>query len=210
MNLNIQTDRRLIRATYKSTRYVLLSFTAPEPRHATARTPVNIALVIDRSGSMGGQKIELARTAVVQALQMLRPTDRFSVISYDHEVEVVVPSTLATSEAVRNAIAQIQGLEARGTTDLGGGWLKGCEQIARHLEREQVGSLSSAEDGLANQGITDRDELARHAEVLRQRNVTTSTFGIGADFDERLLEACLVPPPATSTTSKRLRRSPTS
>ena len=188
MNLNVQTDRTLIRATSQSTRYVLLSFTAPEPRQATSRAPVNIALVIDRSGSMGGKKIELARKAVVQALQMLRSTDRFSVVCYDHEVEVVVPSTLATSEAVRNAIAQVQGLQARGNTDLGGGWLKGCEQIAQQMEPEQVGCCLLLSDGLANHGITDRDELAQHAQELRRRNVTTSTFGIGLDFDERLLE----------------------
>ncbi len=97
MKLNVQTDRTLIRTTSRSTRYVLLSFTAPEPRQATSRTPVNIALVIDRSGSMDGRKIELARTAVVQALQMLRSTDRFSVISYDHEVEVV-PSVNARDQ----------------------------------------------------------------------------------------------------------------
>ncbi len=99
-----------------------------------------------------------------------------------------LPSTLATSEAVRSAIAQVKGLQARGSTDLGGGWLKGCEQIAQHLEREQVGRCLLLSDGLANHGITDRDELARHAHELRRRNVTTSTFGIGADFDERLLE----------------------
>ena len=156
MNLNVQTDRTLIRATSQSTRYFLLSFTAPEPRQATSRAPVNIVLVIDRSGSMGGKKIELARRAVVQALQMLRSTDRFSVICYDHEVEVVVPSTLAASEAVRNAIAQVQGLQARGNTDLGGGWLKGCEQIAQQMEPEQVGCCLLLSDGLANHGITDR------------------------------------------------------
>jgi Ca-activated chloride channel homolog len=80
-------------------------------------------------------------------------------------------------------------LQARGSTDLGGGWLKGCEQIAEHLERDQVGRCLLLTDGLANQGIVDHSELMRHAEALRQRGITTSTFGVGADFDERLLEA---------------------
>ena len=67
MTLNVQTDRRLVRAEGHSARYVLVSFAAPESPHAAKREPVNVAFVIDRSGSMGGSKIRLAREAVVQA-----------------------------------------------------------------------------------------------------------------------------------------------
>jgi Ca-activated chloride channel family protein len=137
---------------------------------------------------MGGQKIDLARRAVVQALRLLRPADRFSIVIYDHEVHVLGQSSLATPEAVRAATREVNALEARGDTDLGAGWLRGCEQIAEHLEGEQVGRCLLLSDGLANRGITDRSALAVHAQALRQRGVTTSTFGIGADFDERLLE----------------------
>src|SRR5262245_36223485 len=189
MKLSASTDRALVLAAGNSVRYVLASFTAPAPAHVPTRAPVNVALVIDRSGSMGGEKIELARAAVVQSLRLLRPSDRFSVVSYDDQVEVVVPSTEASTEAVRNAIAQVSRLQARGSTDLGGGWLRGCEQIAGHLDREQVGRCLLLTDGLANRGIVDPGELTGHADELRQRGVTTSTFGVGADFDERLLEA---------------------
>ena len=188
MTLKVQTDRTLIRAEGRSVRYVLLSFTAPEAAGAAAREPVNVSFVIDRSGSMGGSKIRLAREAVLQALRMLKSTDRFSVVSYDHEIEVVVPSTLAGREAVQNAIAQVERIEARGNTDLGGGWLKGCEELAQHLKDGQIARCLLLTDGLANQGITDREELARHAAELRSRGITTSTIGLGADFDELTLE----------------------
>lgn len=187
MTLKVQTDRTLVRAAGRSVRYVLLSFAAPESARASTRDPVNVAFVLDRSGSMGGSKIELAREAVIQALGMLKSTDRFALVAYDQEIDVVVPSTLATGEAVRNAVAQVRRLQARGSTDLGAGWLKGCEQVAEHLQPGQVARCLLLSDGRANHGITDRDQLARHAQELRQRGISTTTIGVGADYDERLL-----------------------
>ena len=188
MTLHVQTDRTLVRTAGRSVRYVLLSFAAPEARHASVRDPINVTFVIDRSGSMGGSKIRLAREAVVQALRMLKATDRFSVIAYDHEVDVLVPSTLAGSEALRNAVSQVEGLQARGNTDLGAGWLQGCEQLATWHQPGQTARCLLLSDGLANHGITSRAELARHAAELRERGITTSTMGLGADFDEHMLE----------------------
>ena len=187
MNVNVRTDRRFVRAQAHSTRYALVSLTAPEAPRRPERQPVNVAFVLDRSGSMGGQKIQLAREAVGQALRMLRPEDRFSLVVYDDQVDLVVESTQATREAVRNALSRLAHIGARGSTDLGSGWLRGCEQVAAHLEADATGRCLLLTDGLANHGITDHDELVRHAGELRSRHVTTSTFGVGEDFDERLL-----------------------
>ncbi|HWT44791.1 MAG TPA: VWA domain-containing protein [Vicinamibacterales bacterium] len=189
MNIRVQADRTLVRTSGNSTRYALLSFTAPEAVSSRQRDPVNVAFVIDRSGSMGGQKIRLAREAVVQALRMLRSSDRFAVVVYDNEIDVVVSSTPASAEAVKNAIAQVASIQARGNTNLGAGWLKGCEEIAGQLRAGQISRCVLLTDGLANEGITDHGELTRHAEELRSRGITTTTVGLGADFDERLLEA---------------------
>src|SRR4051794_22890857 len=138
MTLNLQTDRRLVRAQGQSIRHVLLSFTAPEAPHTSRRDPINVAFVIDRSGSMDGSKIYLARLAVIQALRMLKSSDRFSLVCYDNEIDVVVPSTLASGEAVRLAVARVQRIDARGSTNLSGGWLKGCEELVQHLTNGQV------------------------------------------------------------------------
>ena len=188
MKIAVQADRTLVRTSGSSTRYALLTFTAPEAAGSRTRDPINVAFVIDRSGSMGGEKIRLAREAVAQALKTLRSSDRFSVVMYDDKIDVVVSSTDASAEAVRNAVTQVERIEARGSTNLGGGWLKGCEEIAAHLRRAQISRCVLLTDGLANQGITDHGELARHAEELRARGITTTAIGLGADFDERLLE----------------------
>jgi Ca-activated chloride channel family protein len=189
MNIQVQADRTLVRSSGSTTRYALLTFIAPEAAATRMRQPANVSFVIDRSGSMGGEKIRLAREAVVQALRMLRASDRFSVVMYDNEIDVVVPSTEASAEAVRNAVRQVEQIQARGNTNLGGGWLKGCEEIAGHLSASQVSRCILLTDGLANEGITNPAELTRHAEELRARGITTTTIGLGADFDERLLEA---------------------
>ena len=94
----------------------------------------------------------------------------------------------STSPSIR--LARIRSIDARGSTDLGGGWLTGAEQVARHLEAAKGGGVHRVlllTDGLANQGITEPAELTRHAAELRARGVSTTTFGVGEDFDERLL-----------------------
>lgn len=188
MDLDLRTDRSLVRAGGASVRHLLVSLTVPQTPPQPGREPLHVSLVLDRSGSMGGAKIRLAREAVRQALQALRADDRFSLVVYDDQVDTVVASTPASAEARRNALQQLGRIEARGSTDLHGGWLAGCDQASAGLPPDAVGRCLLLTDGLANAGVTDHDELARAAgTVLRQRRIATSTFGVGADFDERLL-----------------------
>ena len=93
-----RTDRQLVRAGARSTRYVLLQATAPTKRtkKAPKRAPVNVAFVLDRSGSMAGTKLALAKYAVERALTGLAPKDRFAIVTYDDHIETVVASCLAS------------------------------------------------------------------------------------------------------------------
>jgi Ca-activated chloride channel family protein len=150
---------------------------------------VNLAFVVDRSGSMAGEKIRLAKSAVEQSIGRLQSDDRFSVVTYDNQIDVVFDSALASGDAKQAAMRSLSGIDARGSTNLGEGWLRGCEQVARHQMSDGVNRVLLLTDGLANQGMTDADELATHAGALRQRGVTTTTFGVGTDFDDALLQA---------------------
>lgn len=189
--LRARTDRTLIRSTHRSERFVLVELDAPPATTRRKREPVNVAFVLDRSGSMGGQKIELARQAIETAIGRLLPEDRFAVVAYDEHIDVVVESTPASREAKDGAIGRVRRIDARGSTDLGGGWLNGAEQVA--IAQATAGGsgvhrVLLLTDGLANQGITDPAELARHAGELRARGISTTTFGVGEDFDETLLQ----------------------
>jgi Ca-activated chloride channel family protein len=188
MTISVRTDRRLIRTDATSERYILVSYVAPEAPPREERLPVNVALVLDRSGSMSGErKFELAREAVEQSLRMLHSDDHFSLVVYNESVEVLHASSFATSAEKRRALDAVRAMRPGGSTDLCSGWMRGCEQIANHLDAQGVSRALLLTDGLANQGTRDHETLVRHAGELRNRGIATSTFGVGSDFDERLL-----------------------
>ena len=133
-------------------------------------------------------KLPLAKQATLEAIDRLDAADRFAVVTYDDQVDVVTRGTDATPEARRTASRSLAPVEPRGSTNLHAGWLTGCEQVAAGLVEQGVNRVLLLTDGLANVGVTDREELGRLAFDLRRRGVTTSTFGVGVDFDEQLLQ----------------------
>ena len=136
---------------------------------------------------MHGDKIKHAREAILQGIRSLRDEDHFGVVAYDDEIDVVVPTCQATPQARTVAARAVARIEPRRHTDLEGGWRRGCEQVAEQLATEAVGRCLLLTDGLANAGERNHDEIVKRSAAWRERRVTTSTFGVGADFDETLL-----------------------
>jgi Ca-activated chloride channel family protein len=151
------------------------------------RPPLNLGLVIDRSGSMTGKKIEYARQAAVYAVQQLQPSDRISVVVFDSQVEPLVPNTTATDKT--NLIQMIRGLRPGSSTALHAGWLEGGIQVGHTLQPGWLNRVLMLSDGLANVGETNPDAIASDVHGLTQRGISTSTMGIGDDYGEDLMEA---------------------
>jgi Ca-activated chloride channel family protein len=189
MKLLAHLDRRLVPPEGTDARYLRVQLIAPDRPHATDRLPLNLALVLDRSGSMAGSKLDKAKEAAIFCLRNLTAADRVAVIAYDDEVRVVAPSRALTPSVKAGLIAEVRKIESGGSTNLGGGWLTGAQEVANYQhEANYLSRTILLSDGLANVGITDPDELAHHAGELRARGVSTTTMGIGADFQEDLLE----------------------
>lgn len=149
------------------------------------RRKLNMSVVLDRSGSMAGDKLAYVKAAAQFLVRHLGADDRFSVVTYDDQVRVEQPAGPVIHKDRINYT--IQGIRSGGTTNLSGGWLQGCQLVADNQADGQVNRVLLLSDGLANQGITDPDRLASMARQKRQEGITTTTMGVGMDFNEDLM-----------------------
>jgi Ca-activated chloride channel family protein len=151
------------------------------------RPALNLALVIDRSGSMAGSKLSYARKAARFLAGELSERDRLAIVTFDSEVKVLVPS-----QAVRDPllfISAINTIDAGGCTALFDGWLAGATEVASQLDPQGLNRVLLLSDGQANDGLTDHQQIAARVEGLTQRGISTSAFGLGRGFDEDLMGA---------------------
>jgi len=150
------------------------------------RRPLNLTVVLDRSGSMGSQqKIENARAAVRALIDQLRREDFFSLVIYDDEVEVVCRSRrVGDKERLRRLVEEIT---PRGWTNLGGGLTEGIHQAQRHAREDYVNRVILLSDGLANRGITDPSWLGELTSRAARGGISLTTMGVGWDFNEHLM-----------------------
>ena len=190
-NVTAAFDRKLFWKGGDSVRHIVARLRArrSDNRRPAERTPLNISLVIDASGSMGGGKLEAAKEAALGLTERLTKRDRLTVVSFASDVQVHLDAVPVTKDNAIRIRREISRLRTRDMTCLSGGWFTGVDCAARVAERHPRMSprVILLSDGHANEGIVDRDELCEHAEELRMRGVLTSALGIGDGYDEQLL-----------------------
>ncbi len=165
--------------------YLLVRARAAESQLAADRQPLHVCVVLDRSSSMVGEKLQFVKDAASALVQRLGASDRFSLVTYSEAVQIVLtPSPVTHKDSMVQAI---QAIRAMGTTNLSGGWLQGCSLLAEEAAPGQVSRVLLLTDGLANQGVTDPDWLAEMAREKQAAGIVTTTMGVGLDFNEDLL-----------------------
>ncbi|MEO7413457.1 MAG: VWA domain-containing protein [Opitutaceae bacterium] len=186
VRLRIELDRSVLRAGSTQKAIVKVAFDCLPPPRSGRRPPVNLALVIDRSGSMGGDKIVNAREAALEAVRRLAPDDIVSLIAYDTRAETLVHAQrVGDGRRLEDAIRRI---EIAGSTALHEGVTRAAEEVRRHLEDERyVNRIILLSDGLANVGPSSPEALARLGSSLVREGISVTTIGLGLGFNEDLM-----------------------
>lgn len=166
--------------------YLYFELEAGKSSQEVKRVPLNISLVVDRSGSMEGDKLFYVKKAVDFVIDNLAAEDNLSIVQYDTEVDVVSASAkVHNKKELHDKVARIK---ARSMTNLSGGMLEGYTQVQSTQQENVVNRVLLLSDGLANQGVTDPNKLKEIVlNKFRQENIALSTFGVGADFNELLM-----------------------
>jgi Ca-activated chloride channel family protein len=167
------------------------------PKKVISRPSVNLAIVIDRSGSMntachsGKSALEEAKSAAIAMIHSMADSDRVSIVCYDQDVTMVLPST-PVSEAKFLAGPRLAQVSPGGSTALHAGWLAGAHAIADFVSQYGVSRVILLSDGQANHGVTDEARISAEAAQLNETGIGTSTYGLGAYFNERLMSQMAV------------------
>ncbi|MEM0895237.1 MAG: VWA domain-containing protein [Verrucomicrobiota bacterium] len=186
VKVDAESGHAALLAGEKGTTFIKVGLTGKKwERPQTDRAPVNVALVLDKSGSMSGEKIRQAKIAARQAIERLTSDDIVSVVVYDTTVKVVVPATKATDKAT--ILQQIDSIQARGNTALFGGVAKGAEELRKFINRERVNRIILLSDGLANVGPKSPAALGDLGKSLAKENISVSTIGLGGGYNEDLM-----------------------
>lgn len=189
VSMGIRFDNSNVRAGTKGQRAMEILLRAPEDIgfiDQSAAPPMNIALVIDRSGSMSGEaKMDYVKDAARSIVERLRSRDGITLIAFDNRAEVIIPMQTARNKGY--LVDMIDSLYPHGGTNLGAGLLAGYREIEKRRLATTINRVILLSDGLANQGITSLHELSAITAGNYGEGISLSTLGVGYGFNEDLM-----------------------
>lgn len=164
-----------------------LLLATPDIKAADERPlPKTVVFVVDRSGSMTGEKIKQARDALKFVLNNLHEGDLFNIVAYDSQVETFRPELQRyTGETRTAALGFVEGIYAGGSTNLDGALGAALAQL---VDRDRPNYVVFLTDGLPTDGVIDEMKIAENAKQRNQVRARVITFGVGYDVNSRLLD----------------------
>lgn len=184
--LSVENAQEAVTVGGEHTVYLKIGITPPKQMVATAkRPPLNLSLVIDRSGSMSGDRIVNAKRAAARLVDLLEPNDTFSLVAFSSEVQVLSPAGKVTNK--NQLLSAINGLTANGNTALYAGVETGAKQVAKFRNSKAVNRVVLLSDGEANVGPSSADQLATLGRRLGGQGMSVSTVGLGLSYNSDLM-----------------------
>ena len=187
ININFKTEKNGISPSSHEEIYTLVQINSDEKRQDRERSPLNIAIALDRSGSMSGSPLDEAKLCIEMMIDRLSSEDHFSLVTYDNNVDVVVPSTKASNKEWLKA--HVRSIRSGGMTALYDGWSSAAAEAAKNVTKKSISRVLLLSDGQANEGLTDQDEIASHCAQMASVGVSTTTYGLSENFNENLMSA---------------------
>lgn len=189
LSLTVEPDRTVYPAGQRQNGIVSITIDAPEAtaRERQRKYSLNLAVVLDRSGSMSGRKIENAKAAARAALDLLGPGDVFSLVVYDDQAQVPVPALFVDDKGF--IAKRIDAIRPGGGTALFAGVSAGAAEIRKNLGPRFVNRVILLSDGNANVGPSAPGELGRLGASLLKEGISVSTVGVGNDYNEDVMTA---------------------
>jgi Ca-activated chloride channel homolog len=174
--------------TERAAIFVQMGFSSGLDEATFKRAPLNLAVVVDRSGSMEGDKLNSVKQALSRLIDQLDGSDRLAVVMFDDRVEILIESTLVTD---RDALkARLPEIWARGSTDMASGLRKGFEQVALNGGVAGVSDrVMVFTDAMTNTGDTDTETFIALSNDNASRGVGLTVFGVGIDLNQDLVLA---------------------
>jgi Ca-activated chloride channel homolog len=185
LQLKLVPDRAVVLKNQPQEVVVKIDLSAIAGKKKAHRTPLNLAVVLDKSGSMTGAKLEKTKQAAMQLVDRLAPNDIFSLVIFSDEAQVLVPAQkVEDKDALKE---KIESIEAGGSTALYAGVKMGADQIQEYFSSKRINRVILLSDGLANVGPSSPRQLRRLGGDLSERGVSVTTIGVGDDYNEDLM-----------------------
>ena len=184
VQLSLSTTHPMLPAAQKNTTFIKVALTGFQLKQAE-RAPVNLSIVLDKSGSMQGDSIVKAREAACQAVSRLQKNDIVSIVAYDSGVQVLVPATKVTDK--QSIIDIINKVQADGGTALFAGVSKAAAETRKFFQKNHVNRVILLSDGQANEGPSSPAALGELGSSLIKEGISVSTIGLGQGYNEDLM-----------------------